>query len=333
MSAINTKTTLIDTLTTHIFWAVRKKMIDAVTQVTPLLDYLSKSGKIKGKVPDGSHWEVPIKYAEEDQNVGYFARGDLAGTAEKETATRLMFYARNVWGAIVRYWQDDLRQVGEAKLIDYAQSKIDGAKDAKQTMLETDLHTASSDPNAINGLDELVAEDPTSGTLGTITRSGNTYLQNQYKDCSALTTTNNLLDEMERMFNLCSVYKGGNQRNPDFILTSRTLFQDYKRIARAMGTLEFDSKFNGVDLGIKAPSFNGVPIMWTSNCQADRMYLLNTETLEFLYHPQAWFSMTPWKPLQGNSLDRTAQIVSVCNLTCNNPIKNGVMFDWTTQTS
>lgn len=327
-----TRTETFDNILTSTFYDVRKDLINCVYQITPFFDWLNAAGSFKAKAPDGLYFLQPIKYAKGDQNVGSFGRGDLAGTAEKEIMTNYQFYVKNVWNNVVRYFVDDRRQRGKAMILDYAQTKVEDALDALIDMFETDLFTQNSDVNSITALPTLIAEDPTSGTLGGITRSTNAAHQNQYKDCTGLTTTTSLLDEMERMYNLCSMYKG-RQKSPDMLIMDRPLYQDYKRIARAMGMITKQDSPQKIDLGYGDCTYNGADMLWSPAAPAGSMYFMNSGSLEFDYDPMYWFEMTEWKPLAGNSLDRNAQILCVCNLTMNCAPKNGVLFNWTTVTS
>jgi len=75
--------------------------------------------------------------------------------------------------------------------------------------------------------------------------------------------------------------------------------------------------------------------MWVDSPGWDdnRIYFINTKTLELNYDPAVWMDMTDWKPVAGNSLDRNAQIVCRCNLVCNSFQPNGVIHAITTTTS
>jgi len=321
-----------DNLTTSTFYEAREELINCAYQITPFFDWLNGSGSFKEKAPEGRFFLVPIKYAKGNQNIGYFGRGDLAGTAEKEIMTDFEFYTKNVWNNIVRYWDDDRKNRGQAKILDYVQTKVEDGIDAVIDMFETDLFTQNSDANSLTALPTLIAEDPTSGSLGGIDRSGNAFTQNQAKDCSGLSTATSLIDEMERMWNICSQYKG-RQKSPNLLVTDRTLYQDYKRVARAMGMITKQDNAQKIDLGYGDCCYNGADIIWSPECTTGSMYFLNNKALEFCYDPMYWFEMTEWKPMVGNSLDRNAQVISVCNLTMNCAPKNGVLFDWTTVTS
>jgi len=329
---IQTYTRTIDNLIASTWYDIKDDLVDTIFKVTPLFDMLVEKGKIRSKVPDGEHYEIPFEYAKNDQNVQYFDRGDEFGTAEKEFMTHLVYYCRNLGAGIVRYWDDDIKNRGKAKLQDYAERKVENTKKTLIDKFNTDLIIQNGDPRSINAIESLIAEDPTTGTLGGLNRSGSTHLQNQTRDCSGLTTTTSLVDEMERMFNICGEYKGGGRSNVDLILTSRKLYQDYKRIARSMGILEFNSTPRA-DLGVGNVTFNGVEMFYDPAMPDDKMYFLNTDTMEFYYDPMAWFEMTPWKNVKGSKLDRTAQIVCRGNLVLEHAPKNGVLFDWSPVTS
>ena len=328
---INEKTVLIDNLITSTWYTIKDKIIDQVFQITPLFDKLVESGKITAKVPDGTHFEIPIQYAKQNQNRKWFGRGTEFSAGEKESLTRLLYYVRNVGTSIPRFFDDDRKNKGRAKLEDYANYKVESAKAAMMDGFETDLWVQNSDPLAMNALPTLVSTTPTVGTVGTMTRSSNDYLQNNIKDFTGLSTTANLLDEMTTMYNLCSIWKSGTSRFPDMIVTTREVYQDYERICRLLQQI-VTNKTERASLGFGDLAFKNTEIFWAPECPAGCMYFLNTEHLELCYDPEVWFEMTSWKEGQGN-IDRVAQILCSCNLTCDHFRKMGVIFNITTVTN
>lgn len=327
-----TKTEVLDNLTTSTWYGIKKQLVETAFKITPVYSKLLEKGKIKAKVPDGSHFEVPVTYAKQDQNVKYFTRGTTFGVAEKESVTRLLFYTKNLGTNIVRYWDDDRKNRGAAKIVDYAKYLTESARNSLIDKLENDLCVQSGDANSIDAIPTLITTTVTSGSVGTLTRSGNTFLQNQVKDFSGLTTTTSLLDEMDRMLNLCSEFGTGVQRRPDLILCSRAVYQDFERIARNMQVIQ-TNKTERASLGFGDMLYKNIEIFYSPALAAGYMYFLNTSTLEFDYDPSAWFDMTEWKPLAGNSLDRCAQIVCVGNLCASQTQNLGVIHDITTVTS
>lgn len=328
MATMQQRTYYIDNLITTTFYSVRDQVIDQVLKITPYLQKMFEAGKIRARMPDGTHWEVPIRYAKADSNVKYFGRGATFGTADNDTLTRLLFYPKNLGDSIVRYWDDDRKNRGKAKLLSYAEEKVTASRNALRDKLETDLLNQNNDPLAITALPTLISTTPTSGTVGGLDRSANDYLQNNIKNFSGLTTENSLLDEMDTMRNLCGIWQAGQRRFPDMIITTRQIYQDFERIARAMQQIVTNTSTRA-SLGFGDLLFKDTEIFWAPECPSGCMYFLNTEHLEITYDPEAWFEMTEWKP-HPNGLDRYAQVVCVLEQTCNNFRKQGVIYNIST---
>jgi hypothetical protein len=208
---------------------------------------------------------------------------------------------------------------------------VSNAKGSMLEAFEDDSLVQNADPLAMSALPTLISQTPTTGTLGGLDRSVNPYLQNQYKDFSALTVAANLLDEMTAMYNNCSIYKGNESRTPDIILCDQTTYQYYEKLCRALHMIVANVT-SRAGLGFGNLMFKDVELFWAPNVPAGTMYFLNSKTIELPYDPDAWFEMTPWKEIP-DSLDRMAQIVCVCNLICHTPRKNGVIFNINTYES
>lgn len=322
---------VVDNLVTETFYEVRKQVIDQVFRATPFYDKLVEGGRLREKAPDGTHFEIPVRYAKADQNIQYIGRGTKMGRADKETLTRLLFTTSAVGDSMVRYWADERVNRGKAKLIDYVQELVENHTNSLRDKIATSLLVQDADVGAITALPTLFPADPTTGTVGSMSRSANLWLRNEVMNFATLTIKANLLDRMETMFNKCSMMRGNGSRNaPDLILTTREIYQDYVNLAKLMGVFQFNTVTKRVDFGAGEASFKGAEIFWDENCPAGCMYFLNTSTMQFVYDPDNWFEMTEWKTNE-DTLDRTAQIVAVGNMVCDNFQKNGVIYGITAE--
>ena len=331
---ITQKTVAIDNLVTTTFYNIRTQIVDQVFKIRPFYDKMIEKGRLKEKVPDGTHWEVPVRYARDNANRKWFGRGAKFGRAETETLTRLLWYRKNVGTSIVRYFDDDQKNRGKAKLIDYAKEKVNAAKMDLMEMFEEDLLVQNADALSMNALPTLISTTPTTGSIGTKTRSTNSYLQNFASDFTGFTTGVSLQDVMTEYYNKTTEYAAegsGASMTPDIILTTRPVYQDIERIGRAMRTIQ-TSTSSRMSLGFGDIAFKNTEIFWSPYCESGKLYLLNTGTLEFLYDPDVWFEMTAWKD-EPDSLDRVAQVICTCNMTCNQFLKNAVIYNIATTTS
>jgi hypothetical protein len=186
---------------------------------------------------------------------------------------------------------------------------------------------------SINALPTLITTTPTVGTIGGIDRANNTYVRNVVDDMDSVSLAASLVDRMESFYNTLSQLKGGMARQtPDLIITTKTIYEKYVGIARALGQYQINPSQgdgNRVNLGMGEAMFKSAEMFWDPNCPEGQMYFLNTDTLEFPYDPNWWMQMTAWKD-EPTTLERFAQVVTRCNLVCNNFNKNGVMFNMTT---
>lgn len=328
---INTYQETIDNLATTTWYTVRTDIVDQVFKIRPFYNKMVENGRVRSKVPDGTHFEYPVRYAQQDQNIKWFGRGDTFGRGEKESLTRLIFYIKNLGTSIVRFWDDENKNRGRAKLIDYVEEMVWNTRESLTQALADALLTQSTDANAITALSTIISTTPTTGTVGGLNRSTNDYLQNNIKDFTNLTTTTSLLDEMTRMVNICSQWAGGGKPTPDLILTTREIYQDYERICRALQNITTSSTIRA-SLGFGELLFKNIEMFWDPACPAGCMYFINTGCLELPYDPSAWFEMTPWKS-DPDSLDRVAQVVARCNLIATHFRKQGVIYNITTVTS
>jgi len=322
---------VVGNLITSTWYSVIPKTIDSAFQVTPLYDVMMKSGKIKEKTPDGTHFEIPIRYSKQDQNRKWFGRADEFGVAEKESLTRLMYYVRNVGTSLLMVWDDVMKNRSKAKIIDYVDEMVENAKLSMIDGFEEDLFVQNTDSDSMHALQTLLPTDPTSGSIAGHTRSGQTFLQHNVKDFAGLTTEVNLLNEMDRMVNLCSIHASGTQRRTNMIITTREIYQDLEIIARAMQVIQ-TSTSSRVSLGFGNITYKGIEIYWAPRCPSGVMYFLNTENLILYYDPSAWFQMTEWKSLP-KGLDKIAQVVCRCQLVCDQFRKQGLIYSITTTSS
>jgi len=320
---MSTRTETIDNLFVTTWRNTKKKVIDQVFEITPLFNRLLENGRIRTQEQGGRYIDVKIRVAKADQNIKFFGKGDTFGTGEKQFLEELSFPWRYLGDSMIRYWEDDQKNRGSAKLLDYVEEKISNHKASLVDKLEGAAFTADASGIGINSLADLIPDDPTSGTVGGLNRATYTVLQNQYTDFSGKTIATDLIPEMRSMINNCSKYKAGTQMKPDMIITTQAIYEELEDILDGLQQI-VTSKTIQASLGFGDIMYKNVPIYWCPQCPAGRMYFLNTEHLQFVIDPYAYFDMGPWKEF-ANSRDRVTQILTTCQLLCDNFRKQGVI--------
>ena len=319
------RTEVIDNLFTTTWRNVKKKVIDQVFEITPLFNRLLENGRVKTSEAGGRYIDIPIRTAKADQNIKFFGKGDTFGTGEKEFLTQLSYEWRYLGDSLIRYWQDDQINRGPAKMLDYVMEKIDNHKASLVDKLEGAAFTADASGIGINSLADLIATDPTTGTVGGLSRATYSVLRNQTSDFSGKTIATDLIPEMRSMLNNLSIFKSGTQRMPDMIITTQAIYEELEDYLEGIQQIH-TSKTIQASLGFGDISYKNVPIYWCPQCPAGLMYFINTEHLKFNIDNFAYFDMGPWKEFS-NSRDRVTQILTTCQMTCDNFQKQGVIFD------
>jgi len=323
--ATPSRTEVIDNIFTTTWRDVKRKVVDQVFQITPLYDKLLRAGRIDASYDGGRYIDTPVRIAKADGNIKWFGRGDTFSVSEKEFLTQITYQMRNLGDSMVRYWLDDKQNRGKAQLLSYVNEKIDNHKTSLVDALESAAWVADGSGIGVNALTDLIATDPTTGTVAGLNRATYPWLRNRAVDGSGYTVSTDLIPGMRTMINSLSKYKSGMQRKPDMIFTTQDIYEQLEEILESMQMVcTHDSP--QASLGFGDISYKKVPIYWAPECPTGRMYFLNTEHMKFIIDKTAFFEMTEWQKLP-NSPDRVAQILTSCQMCFDNFQKQGVIYD------
>ena len=134
--------------------------------------------------------------------------------------------------------------------------------------------TGSKEPN---GLQNLVADTPTSGTVHGINRATYDWFRNNTKASTGAASVY-LVSDMRNLMNTISKY-AGNEIKDLFILTDQTSFELYEdeqlEIKRLVNTQAADSGFMTLE-------FKGRPMFWSPSAPSGSMYFLNPAYLKLV---------------------------------------------------
>ena len=182
--------------------------------------------------------------------------------------------------------------------------------------------TASSGKQ-IGGLQLLVADDPTTGTVGGISRSAYANWRNKKFSCTSdggsAASSANIEGYMQTLLLSCT---RGKDR-PDLITSDNGLYQKFWGALTDRQRIT-DSKM--ADAGFQNIQFSGIPVVADSDvCPADHMYFLNTEFIH--YRPHKNRNMVPLDSI--NSMNQDAMVkflVWAGNMTLSGARFQGVLF-------
>lgn len=323
-------TQFLDNLYTSTWQNRRDGVADNVFDATPFWFWLKDKGKMK-QVSGGRFIEENLEYAK-NSNIKWIGKGGTVVLNDYEFLTVAQYNWRYVTASIVRFGVDDQQNRGKSKVMSLMNSKLDNTQNSLIAEFEQRLVQGSGQGTAgepqIDGLQSLVADDPTSNSggagisVGGIDSSNAAYSwwRNKTKDMTGISFASNGVKQMRTMLNNCQ--QNRQQDRPDILLSDQTTYEYYEDAVLAYYRTE-NRKL--ADVGFQNQTFKGIPMVWTPQL-SQRLYFLNTNFLSFVYDPVMYFEMTEWKPIPDQVNDRAAQIITACALTTNRRRVHGVMF-------
>lgn len=326
--AIPTLTETLNNLYTTTWRNMKGSAADNIFDATPFWFWLRANGGLEA-VEGGRSLGEPLRYAKSD-NVAFVSKGSAMPLSDKEFLTTAVDSWRYLADSIVRFGVDDQQNRGKNAIINLMNAKLENSKDSLVDKLEETLAGAQSG-SSFNGLQDIVKEDPTTGTLHGIDASVETWWRNQYHDAAGESIETLLVTNMNMLVNDCS--QNQSQDAPNIIVSGQTPYEWYWE-----ETLEQRRVHNKTlgDAGFQNVEFRGIPMVWSPQVadgsvigsgSSGTMYFLNTRFLKFKYDPMMFFDMTEWKPIPAQIGDLAAQVVLAGNLMTSRRRVHGVLFN------
>lgn len=315
--AVATLSEALDNLYTTTWFEMKGEAVDNIFDATPFWFWARANGMLV-PVRGGRRLTEALRYAKSD-NVAWITKGDTAALDDKEHLTMAVDDWRYLIDSIVRFGIDDQQNSGKFMIINLMKSKLATAQDSLIDTLETALFGSQSG-KTMNGLLDIVPDDPTTGVVSGIDPATYTWWRSKTKDMTGLSFAVNGVPEMRTLLNNCR----NNLRSdsPDIIVSGQTPNEYYEDSVVEQKQI-FNKKLG--DAGFETIEFKGLPMVWSPACDNGRMYFINTKYLVLKYDPAMFFDMTAWKDIPNQVNDRAAQIITACNLMSSRRRTHGVL--------
>lgn len=325
-----TLTEVLDNLYTTTWQNMKETVADNIFDATPFYFWLKSKGRMRQE-QGGRFITEPLQFAKSDQ-VKWIGRGGVVPLNDFQFLTVARYDWRYLVGSLVRFGVDDQQNRGKNQIINMINAKLENLKSALITELETRLAggsgavaagTTTEDAPAFDGLQTLVADDPTASlTVGGINQQTETWWRNHSEDMNGVSFSSGAgLDRMRTILNRT----GNNQKSefPDLILCGQMPYEYYEDSVLPLYRVTSNKL---ADAGFQNQMYKGIPMVWSPSI-GTRMYFLNTNYISFVYDPAMFFDMTDWKPIPNQVNDRAAQIITACALTVSRRRCQGVIYN------
>ena len=266
------------------------KLADNVTKNNAVMMRLQEKGKIK-PLSGGRQIYQEIEYAE-NGTFGWYSGYDPLNISPQDVFTTANFDWKQASAAVSINGLEQLQNSGDSQLIDLLEARIENAEKSMRNGISTAIYgdgTANAG-KALGGLQLLVPDVPTAGTVGGINRATWTFWRTMkfggVADGGAAVSAANIQTYMNRLY--LQLVRG--QDKPDLIMADNTYFRFYWESLTAVQRFT-NEKLTGTGFtNLKYMDADVVPDGGIGGgCPANHMYFLNTDYIYLRPHKDRQF--------------------------------------------
>lgn len=311
---------------------IEKKFQDSLSTKTPMFIKVKESDA-KDLVDGGKELTYPVIL--DDGNAGSYYGDDKINISRPGGLQPLTFSWKQFFSTVRIDGIEEIMNAGEglgAKLFDGRMQQAELTTGNKFEAMLCGDGTGNLGTDGVardwNGLQNLIADDPTTGTIGGLPRATYSQIRNQ-RYTTAVTAFNTALAGRNAMLTLWADCNQGS-RSPNFIVTTVAIWVLYNL------SLTTNERFvmNNIDkkmtnAGFPNIGFMTAPVTMSANCLASHLYMIRfakpktTGGMFLVISNQRNFKMEPFiKPIDQDI--RVAKVLTAGQFGTDAPYLNGV---------
>jgi hypothetical protein len=311
-------------LVTTTFRKHRKEIKDNISNNNALLSRMKSKGNTKYE-SDGLSIVEPLDYAENSTYQRYSGY-DTLNIGASDVISAAEFPWKQIAINVVASGLELRTNSGDSRIINLVKARMKNAIRTFKNNFSSDLYSAGTLPNQINGLQALVSDAGT-GTVGGINSSTWTFWKNIVQSAaaplqggSAITPGPTTMESL--MLPLWLALAEGDDK-PDLIVTSNEYFAFYETEQVSMKRYTTAGEAKG---GFTSLKYKTADVMYDggSGIPAAHMYFLNTDYLYLVAHPVA--DMTTMEEMKAINQDAVViPILWMGNMVISNRQRQGLV--------
>jgi len=268
--------TVLETVLNSTLTKSRKKLIMASIKANALVAWAFATNRVEFE--SGGHEITNPLTIGRNPNVTSYEYYDSLPIAQTDEFITAKYGWSRVAGSVIISDQEEDENRGETAIFKLIKAKMDVLEESIKEKFAGYLYGsgAGTDPN---GLANLVPDDPTTGTLGTISRVTETQWRTSSYDFS------DTLDEtnIEEAWDDILLDLKQKEDRPDVIITGRNILRSYRTAVRDKIMINLSEGSNNgkrmFDLGFRGVTHDGIPMLYDEDCPVDKAYFLNSKFL------------------------------------------------------
>ena len=287
----------------------------------PLLNRLTAKGNII-KASGGATFQEKISYAENGtvQSQGEY---DTFNTTPQDVLTTATFAQKIITGTMIMTDLEMKQNSGKEAFINLAESKKKVLMGSMKNYLGAQIYGdgTGSSGKSIGGLQLLIADAPTTGTVGAINRANYAVWQNKLYDFSvesATASSSTIQAAFNTLWSRCQAQAG---ELPDLIAADAVYFDYFESSLQSVQRIT-DPAIGA--LGFSSYKYKNADVFYDPECPASHAYFINTNHVFLKYLGKDLLEVgETMRPVNQNAY--VTPIVFTGNMTIDNARVHGVM--------
>jgi len=249
----------------------RSKLADNVLDNNVLLLFIKNNGNAD-PADGGVKLLENLMYAE-NGTFSWYSGYETLSVEASDVLTSAHFDWKQANANVVMSGLEEAQNDGPARMHNLIEARIKVAEATMKNKIGEALFYSNTENGgkSIGGLQHLIADLPTSGTVGGIDRSAQTWWRNQYYDFSTESVTASPTT-IQHAMNLIWMRTERGTEHVDLIVAGETYFSYYEESLQAQQRFMDVSKAVG---GFNGYKYKTASVFYDPNCSATRMYMLD----------------------------------------------------------
>jgi hypothetical protein len=253
----------------------RKKLIMASIKSNALQAWAFASGRVETE--DGGYNITNPLTVGRNPNISSYEYYDTLPVNQTNEFTTVSYTWSRVAGTVIISDQEEDENTGESMIFKLMKAKMDVLEESIKEKFSEYLYAVGGGSDPL-GLGSLIPDDPTSGTLGGISRATETqWRTSAYDFDGGLDATN-----IEEAFDDILMDLTLKADKPDLILCGRNIYRTYRAAVRDKVVLNLSDTANGkrmMDLGFGGLTHQNISMVYDEDCNVNKAYFINSKFL------------------------------------------------------
>jgi hypothetical protein len=299
----------------------KPEIISNIIDNHPLLNRLKAKGNIV-KASGGVNFQEKISYAENGtvQSQGEY---DIFNTTPQDVLATATFAQKIITGTMTMTDLEMKQNSGKEAFINLAEAKKKVLIESLKNYLGSQIYAdgTGSGGKEIGGLQLLIADAPTTGTVGAINRANYSVWQNKLYDFSVESVTassSTIQAAFNKLWTRCQAQAG---ELPDLIAADSVYFEYFESSLQSIQRIT-DPAIGA--LGFSSYKYKNADVFYDPECPASHAYFINTNHVFLKYLGKDLLEVgETMRPVNQNAY--VTPIVFTGNMTIDNARVHGVM--------